>query len=134
MIPRPLPSLNLSRRDYSSPNSSAGPLVGAIVGISIGVLILTLICLRILGCIKANQANGPPVSPSYLDYQLQVRSLLVLAQPMEVRVAQEELIQVVPACQTTTEHLRGRLFFHFQRLYAVRGVTRNQPPYTTMYR
>ena len=47
MIPHAAPPFNLTRREYSSSNSSAGPLIGAIVGIAIGIFILTLICIKL---------------------------------------------------------------------------------------
>ena len=60
MIPRPAPPLNLSRRDDSSPNSSAGPLIGAIFGIAIGIFILSLICFKVIGGMKAYQSYPQP--------------------------------------------------------------------------
>ena len=63
MIPRPSPPLNLSRRDYFSPNSSAGPLIGAIVGVSMGVFVLSPICFIIIGRIRASQSSGHPGKP-----------------------------------------------------------------------
>ena len=71
MIPHTTPPLNLSRRDDSSPNSSAGPMIGAIFGIAIGIFILSLICIKLIGVMKQYQSNpqlgrlillGPPTS------------------------------------------------------------------------
>ena len=51
------PPLNLSRREDSSPNSSAGPMIGAIFGIAIGIFILSLICIKIIGAMKRSQSR-----------------------------------------------------------------------------
>ena len=47
MIPHAASPLRLYRREDSSPNSSAGPLIGAIFGIAIGIFILSLICIKL---------------------------------------------------------------------------------------
>ena len=60
MIPHPAPPLNLSRRDDSSPNSTAGPLIGAIFGIAAGVFIVSLICLRVRTGMKENHSYRRP--------------------------------------------------------------------------
>ena len=61
MSPRPASSPNLSRREESSPNSSAGPLIGAIFGIAIGIFIISLFCISTIGAVKRAQLD-PPLS------------------------------------------------------------------------
>ena len=60
MGPRPTSSPNLSRREESSPNSCAGPLIGAILGIAIGIFILSLICISTIGAVKRSQLDPQP--------------------------------------------------------------------------
>ena len=57
---RPAPPPNLSRREDSSPNSSAGPMIGAIFGIAIAIFILSTICIKVIKAMKAYQRRPQP--------------------------------------------------------------------------
>ena len=59
-MPHAAPPFNLSRREDSTPNSSAGPMIGAIFGIAIGIFILSLICFFLIKGMKRGQSRLRP--------------------------------------------------------------------------